>query len=290
MATDADFWTQDGENVEHFHGGHWGVFFADVADMLPELLQLTIEQGQLWIDRSKPHATGTPRAAVLRMALSGDAGYSVALIECQPEQNLFMSCWPMVEGVGTHRLTLQRGFLWSNRMEAQLEADFGPSSITFFDHRFLANGEAYRDGMQAEFHLCMFAYLLEPADTTPIVLTDPKWPAREFMTPDDPDDPDSPITIRTEGMAAFFQDKDSDRDDCEFRGAVKAVRELEQPVFGNRAWILGVTVLRDGEDVDLDVVLTEPVLGDRPLPKVGDDVQGTGWVQGWLADGESGIT
>jgi hypothetical protein len=290
MATDADFWTQDDEDVEHFHGGHWGMFFTDVAEMLPKLLQVTLEHGELWIDRSKPQATAMQRAAALRMGLSGDAGYSVALIEMQPEQNLFASGWPMVEGVGTHRLTLRRGFLWSNRIEAQLEADFGPSSIAFFDHRFLANADAYREGLQAEFHLCVFAYLLEPADTTPIVLTDPQWPAREYLAPDDPDDPDSPVTIRTEGMAAFFQHGDDDRDDCEFRGPVKAVRELEQPVFGNRTWILSVTVLREDEDIDLDVLLTEQVLGDRPLPKVGDDVQGSGWVQGWLVGGESGIT
>ena len=290
MASDREFWVQDGEDADHFHGGHWGVFFADVGEMLPELLPVILEHGQLWIDRSKPREPDKPRAAALRMAHSGDAGYSVALIEFQAGQNLFASCWPMVEGVGTHRLTLRRGFLWSNRIEAQLEAGLGPSSICFFDHRFLANGDAYHEGLQAEFHLCLHAYLLEPADNTPVVIDDPDWPGREFLQPDDPDDPTSPITIRREGMAAFFQHGDGDRDDCEFRGPVKAVRELGQPVFGNRTWILTVTVLRDGEDVDLDVVLTAQVLGGRPLPQVGDDVQGAGWAQGWLASRESGIT
>src|SRR3546814_9323224 len=76
-------------------------------------------------------------------------------------------------------------------------------------------------------------------------LDDPQWAGREFMTPDEPDDPASPVTIRREGMAAFFQGKDSDRDDCEFCGPVKAVRELEGDAFGQRAWVLTVTVMRD---------------------------------------------
>src|SRR3546814_6458151 len=90
----------------------------------------------------------------------------------------------MLGDVGTHRLTLRRGHLWPNRLEAQLEADVGPSSVTFFDHRFLANANAYHAGMQARFHLCLHAYMLEPADTTPIVIDDPQWAGREFMTPD----------------------------------------------------------------------------------------------------------
>src|SRR3546814_17002511 len=82
--------------------------------------------------------------------------------------------------------------------------------------------------MQGRFHRCRQAYLLEPADTTPIVIDDPQWAGREFMTPDDPDDPASPVTIRREGMAAFFQGKDRGRDACEFCGAVKAVRGQEE--------------------------------------------------------------
>src|SRR3546814_8922011 len=63
--------------------------------------------------------------------------------------NELISFWPMLGDVGTHRLTLRRGHLWPNRLEAQLEADVGPSSVTFFDHRFLANANAYHAGMQA---------------------------------------------------------------------------------------------------------------------------------------------
>ena len=280
------FWLLDGDEVGHVHGDHWGVFFPDVAGMLPDLLPVLVQQGALWIGRRATVLPESPEAAVLRFGI--DHGIALAVIEFRPGENLLASFWPMIEDVGTHRLTLHRGFVWSNRTEAQLEARFGPSSICFFDHRFIASGDTYHAGKQAIFHLCIHAYLLEPADNAPIIIDDPHWPGREFMQPDNPDDPDSSVTIHREGMAAFFQGKDGDRDDCEFRGPVKAVRELVGGAFGQPAWALTVTVLRDSEadpeDIDLDIVVTALALGDHSLPQVGDDVQGSGWVQGWLAD------
>src|SRR3546814_9809707 len=84
--------------------------------------------------------------------------------------------------------------------------------------------------MQARFHLCLHAYLLEPADTTPIVIDDPQWAGRELMTPDHPDDPASPVTIRREGMAAFFQGKDSDRSE-EHTSELQSLMRISYAVF-----------------------------------------------------------
>src|SRR3546814_1113020 len=186
----------------------------------------------------------------------------------------------LVTGVQTCALPI-----WPNRLEAQLEADVGPSSVTFFDHRFLANANAYHAGMQARFHLCLHAYLLEPADTTPIVIDDPQWAGREFMTPDDPDDPASPVTIRREGMAAFFQGKDSDRDDSESCGTVKDVRELEGEAFGQRAWVMTVTVMRDPAaqpaEIDPDILPPGMVLGDHPLPQAVEIAEACGRERRW---------
>src|SRR3546814_20314683 len=101
--------------------------------------------------------------------------------------------------------------------------------------------------MQARFHLCLHAYLLEPADTTPIVIDDPQWAGREFMTPDDPDDPASAVTLRPDGMAAFSQGTDSARHDCEFCAPVKDVRNPEGHAFGHPHWPLALTVIRATE-------------------------------------------
>src|SRR3546814_17268189 len=114
---------------------------------------------------------GSPSAALLRHGI--DHGQCLAMVETRNDGNELISFWPMLGDVGTHRLTLRRGHLWPNRLEAPLEADVGPSSVTFFDHRFLANANAYHAGMQTRFPLCPPASLMEPAATPPIALPDP---------------------------------------------------------------------------------------------------------------------
>jgi hypothetical protein len=283
---DAAFWSVDGEDPEHVHGDHWGAFAPDATEFFKQTLPLAIQQGSTLGCKPEPRPDGEPRGMLLRYPI-GDGDF-ISLIELREAQNLLASAWPHVAGTGHRILTLRKGFLWPNRLEAQVEADFGPSTVTFFDHRFLEHGSRYREGFTAEFHLAIHAYTIEKPDPAPIVVDKPE--AIRRLAPDrDPDDL-SPLEFHTQGMAAFFQLKSSDRDDCEFRGPVRSVRELASGAFGGRAWILTVTVLRDtqaepeDEDINMDVVISEKVLGTQALPRVGEDIQGAGWVQGWLAD------
>src|SRR3546814_1673214 len=61
-----DFWTLDGDDIEHVHGNHWGVFFPDPGEILPEFLPLVVQQGAVWIDRMARPLPGSPSAALLR--------------------------------------------------------------------------------------------------------------------------------------------------------------------------------------------------------------------------------
>lgn len=280
-----DFWTVDDEALEHVHGNHWGAFVPDTAEFFKQTLPFAIQQSSTLGCKPGPRNDGEPRGMLLRYPIG--SGDFISLIELQEQQNLLASAWPHIGETGCRVLTLKSGFLWPNRLEAQLEADLGPGTITFFDHRFLEHGSRYRNGFIAEFHLAVHAYWIERPDPAPIVIDNPET-IRQFEPDRDPDDL-SPLEFHTRGMAAFFQLKPSDRDDCEFRGPVKAVRELASGAFGARAWVLTATVMRDDlgfedEDVNLDIVVSEPVLGAQPLPQVGEDIQGTGWVQGWLAE------
>jgi hypothetical protein len=285
---ESDFWTLDGEEPEHVHGNHWGSFVADTGEFFKQTLPLAIQQSSTLGGKPASRGDIEPVGMLLRYPM-GEADF-ISLIEVRKTQNLFASAWPHIGSTGHRLLTLRKGFLWPNRLEAQLEADFGPSSITFFDHRFLQYGARYGQGFTADFHLAIYAYMIQRPDPAPMIFDDPETIRR--LDPDRGAEDLSPLEIHTTGMAAFFQMKSTDRDDCEFRGPVKAVRELPQGAFGARAWVLKVTVLRDSdanpgnEDIDLDVVLSAHVLGAQTLPQVGEDVQGTGWVQGWLAGGE----
>src|SRR3546814_4953913 len=105
-----DFWTLDGDDIEHVHGNHWGVFFPDPGEILPEFLPLVVQQGAVWVDRMARPLPGSPSAALLRHGI--DHGQCLAMVETRNDGNELISFWPMLGDVGTHRLTLRRGHLW----------------------------------------------------------------------------------------------------------------------------------------------------------------------------------
>jgi hypothetical protein len=281
-ACDEAFWEKETDEAAHGHGGHWHAFVEDVGEFFATQLPMALQQGHV-VGRLPAQAMAAAPPCGVYIAHAMGAASFVSLIEIGGQGNHFISGWPQMPDAGVHRLVLRAGHIWENGLEAQLEAEWGPSCITFFDSLFLSNSAAYQKELVANFHLAVIAYVIETPDPAPIVLTEPE--RIRMMFPDH--EPGKPLEIHTTGMAAFFQHEHNDRDDCEFRGPVKAVRELLGGAFGARAWVLRVTVLRDGdrddEDIDLDIVVSERVLGEQSLPQVGDDVQGVGWVQGWLA-------
>jgi hypothetical protein len=73
-------------------------------------------------------------------------------------------------------------------------------------------------------------------------------------------------------------------DDYEFYAPVKSVEEFD--LDGIAVWKFRATVLRtpDGEiEFDVDIYATRQAVGERALPKVGDEIAGRLWLQGTLA-------
>ncbi|TLD41122.1 MAG: hypothetical protein JETT_2643 [Candidatus Jettenia ecosi] len=40
--------------------------------------------------------------------------------------------------------------------------------------------------------------------------------------------------------------------------------------------------ISDDNEFDLDIIVTEKVWGNKPPPQIGDDIEGTLWLQGYL--------
>src|SRR3546814_18983328 len=80
-----DFWTLDGDDIEHVHGNHWGVFFPDPGEILPEFLPLVVQQGAVWIDRMARPLPGSHAAAMLRHGI--DTGQCMAMVETRHDGN-----------------------------------------------------------------------------------------------------------------------------------------------------------------------------------------------------------
>jgi hypothetical protein len=90
-----------------------------------------------------------------------------------------------------------------------------------------------------------------------------------------------PIVIHIKGMAGFLQIKGSDDDDYSFRAPVVEVEEME--FLNEPLWRVRATVLRvDDQEFDMNIYVTKKVMGDGRTPKMGDDIEGALWLQGYL--------
>ena len=84
-------------------------------------------------------------------------------------------------------------------------------------------------------------------------------------------------------MAALVPISEWDSDDYQFRGPVKSVKEIE--MLGQTGWKVRATLLRhlsDDSESDLDIIITSKVWKDKSPPQIGDDIEGTLWLQGYL--------
>lgn len=88
--------------------------------------------------------------------------------------------------------------------------------------------------------------------------------------------------IGLEGSSIFLPLADWDRDDYEFRGPVRSVTAFSG-WLGQSGWKVRVSVMRfENESADLDVFVTERAWAGAEPPRVGQDIEGSLWLQGHL--------
>lgn len=193
------------------------------------------------------------------------------------------------EGV-QHTIKLKQVKLWPGRLEAYIVASVGPGDeidIAFFDTLFAANRVFYKKDELYQFILVGFPYSFQISKSEPIIIDAPSKvrSLRQAMYANDTQQRESsePLTFETKGMTALLPRPDLAADDYEFQGPVKSVTEYHAEILGQRAWRIRVTVARPGDqDFDIDLCLTEKTLGNSRLPKIGEDVCGLLWLQGYL--------
>ena len=278
------------------HGSHWEIFFNDVGDLLKRLPQI-IQEGQLAltyadIRSAKPYVfpEEEPKGALLVWPIPRFGLIATIKLNAPSGANEFISAYPWVSEGVQHTVRLEQVRLWPNRLEAQIQALIGADeemSITFFDPLFAANRVFYKKDDLCQFILVGFPYAFEIVDPKPIVISDPEQirRLRSMMHVSDKEQKDSrkPLVFETKGMAAFLPRGDLKPDDYEFQGQVKSVTELHTEILGQRAWRVRTTVVRlSDKDIDIDLCLTEKVLGGHRVPKVDEDVRGILWLQGYL--------
>lgn len=185
------------------------------------------------------------------------------------------------------RLELKRVITWKNKIEAQIEANWGCSIIEFYDTRFIYNRLWYEAEREYEFILTGIAYKAKPAifmeipfDQNPDEVAWQRKISKEKGLPE----PEIPKKIKLENTAIFIPIENGDIDEYQFRGKVKKVERLDREMLGQKCYVADFTVMRfeDNDEKDLKILITEKVWeGERP-PVSGDEIEGFLWLQGCL--------
>ncbi|HSW62005.1 MAG TPA: hypothetical protein VLH56_01595 [Dissulfurispiraceae bacterium] len=279
---------RDDAEAQHYHGSHWQPFFDDVK-MILEQLPVILKSAEPWVGGSNMHAireTPSGWTPGITLVWPNHRQGLMLSIETSSDRNSLISMHPFVSVGGQHHVRLLQVNVWENGLEAQIEVEFGETTLTFFDVAYTKNRLWYEAGRSFQFIISGIAYDARPSTLmeTPVNHHPDEiaW-QRQLGEIEGKAIPPLSSTISLRGMAMFLHIEEWDRDDYSFRGPIKEVRELNLDILGQTGWFVKVTAMRfNGGDADLDFLITQRVWQGTTPPSVGQDIEGSVWLQGYL--------
>lgn len=239
---------------EHGHGAHFAPFLDDpleLASCLPEILPHRLAQRGREPPRALPPGWAEADLWAWPLRVQG----LQLVVERFAESPV--SIFPFFATGSRARVVLDEVRIWEGGLEAQLRVSWGDAAITFFDTRYLLNRSFYEAGATYEIVLTGIAYEAAP------------WVATE--------------TFGLRGLAALLP-AGGDADDYVFRGTIRHVSAVRD-WLGQDGWKLRTTVMRFDDDVEaeLDIVVTARAWKAAAKPRIGLEIEGRLWLQGYVA-------
>ncbi len=277
------------DKAVHYHGNHWQPFLDDLSALIkrmPEIIPKALDVVSYASNNKaeKPRPADWPRAICRAWPLRV-RGMATVITAINSKPHLV--AWYPFDAEGSQQeITLTKVHVWKNGVEGQIECRCGGALFTFFDTLFSANRIWYEIGEVFQVILTGIAYSADKAEDKILQAFNPPLP--EHIKQENPElaatwSNEPTIPVHTRGMSVFMPIPEWDRDEYFFRGPIKSVKEME--ILDQMAWKVRATVLRELEngEMDLDIIVTKKVWGDKSAPQVGEDIEGSLWLQGYLA-------
>ena len=278
----------EGPEAKHYMGSHWDPFIDDISVLLQKLKEI-IQVADIWEagEKRQSKRIAPPAWQEGAVLVWPNQKMGVMLILCKEEKGLrFINAVPFISEAELRVMTLQQVSVYENGVEAQVTVAFGPTTLTFFDIGFGKNKLWYEAGKNYEFVIVGIAYDAKPAEIMELnVERHPDEIAWQQLLAKQKNEPTPEITTKfsLEGMAMLIPRDEWDRDDYSFRGTVKEIRVADGDILGETGWLVTVTVLRQqADDFNLHILITHKVWQGNDPPAVGQDIEGSFWLQGYL--------
>lgn len=271
----------------HFPGSHWQPFVDESREILARLPNI-IPKALLQMGISDVHKAPREQPSEWQQGFQlvwplRQQGLSM-ILKIQTNGNNIVSFFPFFALGSQDTLILREVTIWEGGLEAQITADWGDSIITFFDSQFLINRLWYESGNSYDFILTGIAYNANPAEKMEITFNrhpdEIAWMNQQLQENEAIHEIN--CTLGLEGAMLLLPIQDWDVDDYSFRAPIKSVTEFTD-WLGQDGWRVRAPVMRfDNKDADLDIVITHRAWSGSESPKVGQDIEGNLWLQGYL--------
>jgi hypothetical protein len=271
------------------HGNHWCALYGDDADIeaiiVRDLEDSTLVDSFLCVDV----AHGTERAeevSCLRWGQGSVVEDTLVVTDSTQQERFLFSAYPVIREGTQHTVTVDEVDPWEYGVEAWVHVRVTAEEIplVFFDVRYYAGSECLQPGQKIDVSLAGLAYSLEPLKQTSFEIGEgPFWEMQKQSRLDEGkslEEAEQPVTIHLNGMAALLPGSGECCDEAEFHGVIEVITHFEHD--GKTIYRLEIVLLRPGDDVfKLPVFVSEVVLNGY-VPRLGEDVQGVMWIQGYL--------
>ena len=178
-------------------------------------------------------------------------------------------------------IEIEKVHVWPSGAEAQIKGVWGGAAVSFFDLAFLDNRAWYEAGERRQFDLAGIAYEAGAPKVDTLAMA-PDSPLANWQRDHAGIAGVETANIGLEGSGNFLPIADWDRDDYRFRGPVRSVAAFDG-WLGQSGWKVRVAIMQfEDECAELDVFVTDRAWRGSEPPLVGQDIEGSLWLQGRL--------
>ena len=272
------------------HGNHWSALYGDNFD-IQSIIERDVQDSKL-IDSFACFdiANKTEQAeqvSCLRWGTGAVVEDILVVTDTSKQERFLFSGYPVLRDGNRHQVTIEQVDPWEYGIEGWIRVRVTTNEIAlaFFDARYYAGSAALQPGETVELSLAGLAYMLEPSPQSSFEINQGLfWEMEKQRRLDEgasPEDAARPVTIVTAGMAAFLPRSGDECDEAEFQGVIESIEQFSYN--GSPLYRLEIVVLRaDDEAFKIPVFASQHALKGY-IPRLGEDVRGVMWLQGYIA-------
>jgi hypothetical protein len=280
------------------HGDHWETLY-DVNEYVKDKLARDCQDSTLVCRHPcmdvKGNSERSEEVACLRYGNERFANQVLIVSDASSDSRFLFSGYPVALDGVVQTVTVDQVVPWEHGIEGWIHAKVTEAqiSVSFFDTMYFAGTEQVHPGDQLEVSLAGLAYWLRPIQMRSFEIKEgPMWQIeRERRLKDGESEKEAsrPVEIQMTGASIFLpKGGDENPDDAQFQGVIDAVDSFEHD--GHRIYRMEMVVMRpDDEEFRIAVFASEYVL-DGYVPRLGEDVEGILWLQGWVIDPSAKVT